>query len=69
MCTQRPAEIDIPGILRRLEARNYTGASRELHRRNSIGNLYCIDCPAENMCERHCYRCSFTAAVLPANPS
>jgi len=53
-----PAGIDIPGVLRRMEAGNTTGAARELHRRSLTGGLCGADCPAP--CEQHCYRRSFT---------
>lgn len=55
-----PAGIDIPSILRRIEAKNYTGAARELRQRNPFGSLCGVVCPADNLCERHCYRRSFT---------
>ena len=59
-CTRDcPAGIDIPGILRRLEAKNYTGAALELHQRTPFGSLCGAACPAENLCEQHCYRRSF----------
>ncbi len=59
-CTRDcPARIDIPAVLRRIEARNYVGAARELHRRSPFGALCGVACPAEQYCERHCYRRSF----------
>ena len=54
-----PARIDIPGVLRRMEAGNFTGAARELHLRSPFGGLCGVACPAEQFCERHCYRRSF----------
>ena len=54
-----PAQIDIPGVLRRMEAGNFTGAARELHLRSPFGGLCGVACPAEQLCERHCYRRSF----------
>ena len=52
-----PAAIDIPGVLRRMEAENFLGAARELDRRGPLDQT-CATCPA--YCERHCYRRSFT---------
>ena len=54
-----PAAIDIPGVLRRMEAGNFTGAVRELHLRSPFGGLCGTACPAGQLCERHCYRRSF----------
>lgn len=54
-----PAGIDIPGVLRRMEAGNFTGAARELHRRSPFGGLCGTACPAGQLCERRCYRRSF----------
>jgi hypothetical protein len=55
-----PAGIDIPGVLRRMEAKNYSGAARELQQRNPFGSLCGVVCPAENLCEQHCNRRTFT---------
>lgn len=57
-----PAGIDIPGVLRRIEAGNTAGAARELHRRSLTGGLCGSDCPAP--CEQHCYRRSFAGAPV-----
>lgn len=54
-----PAAIDIPGVLRRMEAGNFAGAARELHQRSPFGGLCGTACPAGQLCERHCYRRSF----------
>ena len=53
-----PARIDIPGVLRRMEAENFSGAARELGRRGSFDALCGDTCPAS--CELHCYRRSFS---------
>lgn len=55
-----PAGIDIPGVLRRMEAGNFIGAARELTQRDPFGSLCGVVCPAENLCERRCYRRNFT---------
>ena len=55
-----PAQIDIPGVLRRMEAGNFTGTERmELHQRNPFGGLCGVVCPADSFCQRHCYRRSY----------
>lgn len=55
-----PTKIDIPGILRRMEAKNYIGAARELQQKSPFGSLCGTVCPAEELCERHCYHRSFS---------
>jgi len=59
-----PAGIDIPGILRRLEAGNLIGAARELHRRMPFAGLCDVDCPAGALCERRCHRAIFAGAPV-----
>jgi prolycopene isomerase len=54
-----PAQIDIPGVLRRMEAGNFTGAARELHQRSPFGGLCGVVCPADRLCQLHCYRRSY----------
>jgi hypothetical protein len=54
-----PASIDIPGVLRRLEAGNVVGAARALHQRSPFGQLCGTVCPADQLCQGHCYRRSF----------
>jgi prolycopene isomerase len=54
-----PARIDIPCVLRRMEAGNFAGAAREVFRRGPFGELCGDACPAGELCESHCYRRSF----------
>ena len=54
-----PLHIDVPGILRRMEAGNFAGAARELHRRCPVDELCGATCPSGQICERRCYRRSF----------
>ena len=54
-----PASIDIPGIMRRIEAQNFLGAARELHQRDPFGSLCGMACPAEKLCEQYCCRRGF----------
>ncbi len=60
-----PAGVDIPAILRRMEAGNYAGAARELHSRTPFGSLCGTVCPADRLCERACYRRSFAGSPVP----
>lgn len=60
-----PAGVDIPAILRRMEAGNWLGAARELHTRTPFGSLCGVLCPAEHLCERACYRRSFADGPVP----
>lgn len=53
-----PAQIDIPGALRRMEAGNFDGAARVIRSRSSNGTCGSA-CAADRPCERHCYRRSF----------
>jgi prolycopene isomerase len=54
-----PAHIDIPGVLRRMEAGNFTGAAREVRMFSPDGGLCGAACAAGQLCKRHCYRKSF----------
>jgi prolycopene isomerase len=54
-----PARIDIPNVLRRMEAGNFAGAAQELHRHSPFGGLCGVACPADQLCQQHCYRRSY----------
>ena len=54
-----PAGIDIPGFLRRIEAKNYIGAARLLRERNPFAEVCGYTCAANPPCEANCYRNSF----------
>lgn len=58
-----PAKIDIPGIMRRLEADNVLGAARRL-RESGAWASSCAGCAAKP-CVRVCSRLSFGAEALP----
>lgn len=55
-----PAGIDIPGFLRRMEARNYAGAARLIREKNPFGEVCGITCAADQLCQKDCYRREFT---------
>lgn len=59
-----PAGIDIPGFLRRMEARNYEGAARLIRQRNPFGEVCGHLCDSEGLCQRRCYRRTFAEAPV-----
>jgi prolycopene isomerase len=59
-----PAGIDIPGFLRRMEAKNYAGAARLIRERNPFGEVCGLLCAADNLCQRDCYRRNFTGKAV-----
>jgi len=59
-----PAGIDIPGFLRRMEARNYAGAARLLRERNPFAEVCGYVCAADDLCQKRCYRKSFAGAPV-----
>jgi len=59
-----PAEIDIPGFLRRMEAKNYPGAARLIREKNPFGEVCGLLCAADRLCQRDCYRREFTGKPL-----
>ena len=54
-----PAGIDIPGFMRRIEARNYAGAARLIREKNPFGETCGLLCAAEKTCQKNCYRREF----------
>jgi NADPH-dependent glutamate synthase beta subunit-like oxidoreductase len=59
-----PAGIDVPGFLRRMEARNYAGAARLLRERNPFAEVCGYTCAADDLCQKRCYRKSFAGAPV-----
>ncbi len=59
-----PAGIDIPGFLRRMEARNYVGAARLLRERNPFAEVCGYVCATDDLCQKRCYRKSFAGASV-----
>jgi len=55
-----PAGIDIPGFLRRMEARNHIGAARLIHEKNPFGEICGMLCAADRLCQHDCYRLDFS---------
>jgi prolycopene isomerase len=59
-----PAGIDIPGFMRRMEAKNYSGAARLIREKNPFGEVCGITCTAGSLCQRDCYRRDFAGASV-----
>lgn len=59
-----PAGIDIPGFLRRMEAKNYSGAARLIREKNPFGEVCGLLCTAGQLCQRDCYRRDFAGASV-----
>jgi Dihydroprymidine dehydrogenase domain II, 4Fe-4S cluster/NAD(P)-binding Rossmann-like domain len=55
-----PAGIDIPGFLRRMEAKNYRGAARLIREKNPFGEVCGLVCTPGRTCQKDCYRRDFT---------
>jgi NADPH-dependent glutamate synthase beta subunit-like oxidoreductase len=55
-----PAGIDIPGFMRRMEAKNYTGAARLIRQMNPFGEVCGLVCTPNRTCQKNCYRRDFT---------
>ncbi|MFW9953013.1 MAG: FAD-dependent oxidoreductase [Candidatus Thorarchaeota archaeon] len=54
-----PAGIDIAGFIRRIEARNYTGAARLVREKNPFAGICGYVCPSGRLCESVCNRLKF----------
>jgi NADPH-dependent glutamate synthase beta subunit-like oxidoreductase len=59
-----PAGIDIPGFLRRMEAKNYAGAARLIREKNPFGETCGITCAADQLCQQNCTRREFASAPV-----
>ncbi len=60
-CTKAcPAEIDLPGFHRRIEAGNFDGAARLMREMNPLAEICGHICPAEKFCENNCNRLDFS---------
>jgi prolycopene isomerase len=58
---QCPADIDIAGFIRRIEARNYIGAARLIHETNPFPEMCGYLCPSEQLCEKACVRTKYAS--------
>jgi prolycopene isomerase len=59
-----PAAVDIPGFLRRMEAKNYAGAARLIREKNPFGEVCGLVCAANQLCQRDCYRREFAGVPV-----
>jgi prolycopene isomerase len=59
-----PAGIDIPGFMRRMEAKNYTGAARLIREKNPFGEVCGLVCTPGRTCQKDCYRRDFAGASV-----
>jgi glutamate synthase (NADPH/NADH) small chain len=58
---QCPADIDIAGFIRRIEAGNYIGAARLIHETNPFPEMCGYLCPSEQLCEKACVRTKYAS--------
>ena len=54
-----PANIDIAGYIRRIEAGNYVGAARLIRETNPLPEVCGLLCDNKKLCEKHCIRTEF----------
>jgi hypothetical protein len=59
-----PAGIDIAGFIRRIEARNYSGAARLVRETNPFAEVCGHVCDAGALCEKLCIRTEFAPAPV-----
>jgi prolycopene isomerase len=59
-----PAGVDIPGFMRRMEAKNYTGAARLIREKNPFGEVCGLVCTPGRTCQKDCYRRDFTGVPV-----
>jgi prolycopene isomerase len=59
-----PAGIDIPGFLRRMEAKNYAGAARLIRNKNPFGEVCGLLCTPGRTCQKDCYRRDFAGVPV-----
>jgi prolycopene isomerase len=59
-----PAGVDIPGFMRRMEVKNYSGAARLIREKNPFGEVCGMVCSAGRLCQRDCYRRDFAGVSV-----
>ncbi|MFX0208081.1 MAG: FAD-dependent oxidoreductase, partial [Candidatus Hodarchaeota archaeon] len=60
-----PAGIDVLNFIRRIEAGNYKGAARFIREMNPLGEICGAVCPAEELCEKECYKLEYDKDLKP----
>ena len=59
-----PANVDIAGTIRRIEAKNYAGAARLIHETNPLPETCGYLCESKELCEKHCVRTEFASKAV-----
>ena len=49
-----PVSVDIPGFIKKITERDFSGALREIKKTNSLPAVCGRVCPQESQCEKHC---------------
>ncbi|MBU2609022.1 MAG: dihydropyrimidine dehydrogenase, partial [Chloroflexi bacterium] len=49
-----PANVDVPGFVRRMRAGNMYGAIKQLRWNNPLPDTCAIVCPTEELCQKNC---------------
>lgn len=49
-----PAQVDIPGFVRRMRAGNMYGAIKQLRWNNPLPDICALVCPTEELCQKNC---------------
>jgi len=60
-----PSGIDIPNVIRRIEAGNFYAAARAIRETNPMAEICGVVCTPGNFCEKMCYRLTFTDKPVP----
>ncbi|NVM30850.1 MAG: FAD-dependent oxidoreductase, partial [Candidatus Helarchaeota archaeon] len=60
-----PAGIDVLNFIRRIESGNYNGAARFIREMNPLGEICGAICPAEELCEKECYKLEYDKDKKP----
>ena len=59
-----PANVDIAGTIRRIEAKNYAGAARLIRETNPLPETCGYLCKNKELCEKHCVRTEFASKAV-----
>jgi prolycopene isomerase len=59
-----PANVDIAGVIRRIEAKNFAGAARLIRETNPLPETCGYLCKSKELCEKHCVRTEFASKAV-----
>jgi prolycopene isomerase len=59
-----PANVDISGTIRRIEAKNYAGAARLIREMNPLPEVCGYLCESKELCEKYCVRTEFASKAV-----